>query len=577
MKKLLKYLKPYTGQIIFIVLLIFVQTIANLYLPNLNADIINNGVAKGDTGYILRTGGLMLGVSVLLAVCAVTAVYWGSRTAMKFGRDLRRGMFTKVESFTQADIDRFGTPSLITRNTNDIQQVQMLVLMCLNIMIAAPIMCVGGIIMALQQDLQLSSTIAVIVPVLVLIVGIILWRALPYFKIMQKKIDRVNLVMREKLSGIRVIRAFIRNDYEEKRFDEANRDLTKTALTIGRIIASVMPLLMLVLNLSTVAIMWFGGLRVSSDVNPMPIGNLTAFIQYIMQILMSVMMAVMMFVMIPRAMASAERINEVMDTEPSIKDPEHPVEIGNIHGKLEFRNVTFAYGGAEEPVLTDISFTAFPGETTAIIGSTGSGKSTLIHLIPRFYEVTDGAILVDDVDIRSLRQDDLRERVGLIPQKVFLFSGTIASNLRLGRENATEEELWHALEVAQGKDFVMDSPEGLETEISQGGTNVSGGQKQRIAIARALVKRPEIYVFDDSFSALDFKTDAKLRAALKDETKESTVLIVAQRVSTIMNADRIIVLESGRVAGIGKHKELMQTCEVYREIVSSQLSEEELA
>lgn len=438
-------------------------------------------------------------------------------------------------------------------------------------------MCVGGIIMALQQDLQLSSTIAVIVPVLVLIIGIILWRALPYFKIMQKKIDRVNLVMREKLSGIRVIRAFIRNDYEEKRFDEANRDLTKTALTIGRIIASVMPLLMLVLNLSTVAIMWFGGLRVSSDVNPMPIGNLTAFIQYIMQILMSVMMAVMMFVMIPRAMASAERINEVMDTEPSIKDPEHPVEIGNIHGKLEFRNVTFAYGGAEEPVLTDISFTAFPGETTAIIGSTGSGKSTLIHLIPRFYEVTDGAILVDDVDIRSLRQDDLRERVGLIPQKVFLFSGTIASNLRLGRENAAEEELWHALEVAQGKDFVMDSPEGLETEISQGGTNVSGGQKQRIAIARALVKRPEIYVFDDSFSALDFKTDAKLRAALKDETKESTVLIVAQRVSTIMNADRIIVLESGRVAGIGKHKELMQTCEVYREIVSSQLSEEELA
>jgi len=573
---LIKYLKPYWKQITLAVLLLVVQAISNLYLPNLNADIINNGVAKGDIEYITKTGGLMLLVTLLLAICAIMSSYLGSKTAMAFGRDVRRAIFHKVENFSQAELDKFGAPSLITRNTNDVQQVQMLVLMALNLMIMAPIMAIGGIIMALRQDAVLSYSIIIIVPIMAIIVWLLLQKATPLFRSIQVKIDRVNQVMREKLMGVRVIRAFVKNDFEAERFDKANRDLTATTLKVNRIMAFAIPSLTAIMNLSTVAIVWFGGHRIDSGA--MPIGNLTAFITYIMQIMISILMAMGMFIMVPRAEASAERLSEVLNTEPTIKDPEKPALPSDIKGYLEFKNVSFHYPGAEEPVLSNISFVATPGETTAVIGSTGCGKSTLINLIPRFYDVTDGSILIDGIDIRDIPQHELRDKIGLVPQKAFLFSGTVADNLRYGNENATDDELWHALEVAQAKDFVMEMPGQLEAWIEQGGANVSGGQRQRLAIARALVKKPEIYVFDDSFSALDFKTDAKLRAALKDETKNSTVLIVAQRVSTIMDANRIIALnDNGTIAGIGTHDELMDTCPVYREIVYSQLSKEEIA
>jgi len=573
---LIKYLKPYWKQITLAVLLLVVQAISNLYLPNLNADIINNGVAKGDIEYITKTGGLMLLVTFLLAICAIMSSYLGSKTAMAFGRDVRRAIFHKVENFSQAELDKFGAPSLITRNTNDVQQVQMLVLMALNLMIMAPIMAIGGIIMALRQDAVLSYSIIIIVPIMAIIVWLLLQKATPLFRSIQVKIDRVNQVMREKLMGVRVIRAFVKNDFEAERFDKANRDLTATTLKVNRIMAFAIPSLTAIMNLSTVAIVWFGGHRIDSGA--MPIGNLTAFITYIMQIMISILMAMGMFIMVPRAEASAERLSEVLNTEPTIKDPEKPALPSDIKGYLEFKNVSFHYPGAEEPVLSNISFVATPGETTAVIGSTGCGKSTLINLIPRFYDVTDGSILIDGIDIRDIPQHELRDKIGLVPQKAFLFSGTVADNLRYGNENATDDELWHALEVAQAKDFVMEMPGQLEAWIEQGGANVSGGQRQRLAIARALVKKPEIYVFDDSFSALDFKTDAKLRAALKDETKNSTVLIVAQRVSTIMDANRIIALnDNGTIAGIGTHDELMDTCPVYREIVYSQLSKEEIA
>lgn len=607
MLKLLKYLRPYRKQLILVMALLLAQAVSNLYLPDLNADIINNGIARGDTDYILRTGGFMLLVTLLLAACSIVSVYWGSRTAMSFGRDLRSEIFRKVQSFSQAEVDRFGTPSLITRNTNDVQQVQMVVLMGLNMMISAPVMCIGGIIMALRQDVPLSASIIIIVPIMGAIIGIVMREALPLFKSMQIKIDRLNQVVREKLSGIRVIRAFVKTDYEAHRFDEANLDLTSTALRINRLVALTMPLLMLILNISLITITWFGAHRI--DTGAMPIGNLTAFIAYVMQILMSVMMAVMMFVMIPRASASAERIQEVLQTEPSIADPQtapampaaparasaggltgadssagegSPVSTpAPIRGHVEFRNVEFAYPGAEDPVLKGISFAAQPGEITAIVGSTGCGKSTLINLIPRFYDATNGSVLVDGVDIRELTQQDLRDKVGFVPQKAFLFSGTVASNLRYGKGEATDNELWHALRVAQAADFVSEMPGQLEAEVAQGGTNLSGGQKQRLAIARALVRKPEIYVFDDSFSALDFTTDARLRAALSQEVQSAgasaTVLIVAQRVSTIMNADRIIVLDKGMIVGMGTHKELMERCAIYREIVFSQLAEEEVA
>ena len=600
MLKLLKYLKPYRKQLILVIALLLVQAVSNLYLPDLNADIINNGIAKGDTDYILRTGGFMLLVTFLLAGCSVISVYWGSKTAMSFGRDLRSDIFRKVQTFSQAEVDQFGTPSLITRNTNDVQHVQMAVLMSLNMMISAPVMCVGGIIMALRQDVPLSTSIILIVPVMGAVIAVIMREALPLFKSMQGKIDRLNQVAREKLAGIRVIRAFVKTGYEARRFDEANLDLTSTALRVNRLIALTMPLLMLMLNISLVTITWFGAHRIDSGA--MPIGNLTAFLAYIMQILMSVMMAVVMFVMIPRASASAERIQQVLQVEPSIADPkasapapapvpasapasapigadcaaDPPAPAG---GRVEFQSVAFTYPGAEAPVLKDISFCAQPGEVTAIVGSTGCCKSTLINLIPRFYDVTKGAVLIDGVDIRNLTQHDLRDKVGFVPQKAFLFSGTIASNLRYGRSDADDAQLWHALDIAQAADFVSEMPGQLEAAVAQGGTNLSGGQKQRIAIARALAKKPEVYVFDDSFSALDFATDARLRAALASEVRDTdaTVLIVAQRVSTIMNADRIIVLDKGAIVGIGTHQELMEHCAVYREIVFSQLAEEEVA
>jgi ATP-binding cassette subfamily B protein len=575
MMKILRYLAPYKKQLALVMVLMLAQAIGNLYLPDLNADIINEGVAKGDTDYIVRSGLLMLGVALGLGVVSIVSVYWGSKTAMAFGRDVRHAIFHRVQRFSLAELNTFGAPSLITRTTNDVQQVQMVVVMGLNIMVLAPFMAVGGIIMALRQDLPLSTLIAVVIPLLAVIIGLLMRRAMPLFTSMQKRIDRVNQVMREKLAGIRVIRAFVRSDYEERRFDVANRELSETMLGVGRLFAVMMPTVMAIFNLTLVATMWFGGLRIESGA--MPIGNLTAFLTYIMQILMSVMMATLMFVMVPRAAASANRINEVLDIEPKIADPSEPITPSQTRGVVEFRDVEFRYPGAQEPVLCGVSFVARPGETTAVVGSTGSGKSTLINLIPRFYDVTGGSLLVDGVDVRDMTQDELWSRIGFIPQKAFLFSGTVGSNLRYGRAGATDEEVWRALEIAQGKSFVSAMEGQLEAPIAQGGANVSGGQRQRLAIARALVKRPEIYVFDDSFSALDFKTDAALRAALARDTDNATVIIVAQRVSTIMRADTIIVLDEGTIVGSGTHEELMRTCETYREIVRSQLTEEEVA
>ena len=568
------YLRPYTVPITFVMFLLLVQAIANLYLPELNAEIINNGVAKGDVDYIIQTGGLMLVVTFALMIAAIIGVYWSARIAMGFGRDVRSGIFRKVETFSQVEVNQFGAASLITRNTNDVTQVQTLVLMALNMMITAPIMMIGGVIMAYRQDPPLTAILLVIIPIMLLLIGSVMKRAIPLFQAMQKKLDRINLVMRETLTGVRVIRAFVRTGREEERFDVASRDLMDTGLRVNRLFAITMPSLMLIMNLSTVAVLWLGAYRVDSG--EMPIGNLTAFLQYITLILFSMMTAVIMFVMVPRAAVSAGRIHEVLETVPSIWDPDAPVSPRR-GGQVEFRDVTFGYPGAEEPVLRNISFTASPGETVAIVGSTGSGKSTLINLLPRFYDATGGTLLVDGVDVRTMDRQDLWRRIGMVPQKAFLFSGTIASNLKVGHPDATDDEMWRYLDIAQGREFVAEMPEGLESPIAQGGTNVSGGQRQRVAIARALAKRPEIFVFDDSFSALDFRTDARLRAALARELADATVIIVAQRVGTILHADRIVVLEDGGVAGIGTHDELMRTCETYREIVLSQVTEEEVA
>jgi ATP-binding cassette subfamily B multidrug efflux pump len=572
---LTRFLRPYRRALVFVVVLLLVQAIANLYLPDLNADIINNGVLKGNTGYIVSTGAFMLAVTLLLAITSVVSVYWGSRTAMAFGRDVRSAIFGKVQDFSQTEVNLFGTPSLITRNTNDVQQVQQVVAMALNMMISAPMMAIGGIIMALRQDVPLSGLIVIIVPLMGLVIGLVMVRAVPLFIAMQVKIDRINRVVRETLSGIRVIRAFVRTEHEEQRFDAANRDLTRTALSVNRIFALMIPTLMGIFNLSAVAIMWFGSIRVDSGA--MPIGNLTAFLMYIMQILMSVMMATIMFVMVPRAAVSAGRIQAVLETRPSVEDPTVPAAPSAAHGFVEFRDVEFRYPGAEHPVLRGISFAAGPGETTAIVGSTGSGKSTLINLVPRFYDVTSGSVLVDGVDVREMPQEELWRKVGVVPQQAFLFSGTVASNVRYGDPDATDDEVVHALEVAQAREFVMEMPDGLAAPITQGGSNVSGGQRQRLAIARALAKRPEVYIFDDSFSALDFKTDSLLRAALRRELGSATVIIVAQRVGTIMKADRIVVMEDGAVVGIGTHAELLETCPTYHEIVFSQLSAAEVA
>ncbi len=572
---LTRFLRPYWRSLLLVVALLTVQAVANLYLPNLYADIIDNGVARGDTGYITHTGGLMLGVTLLLGVCSVVAIYFASRTAMAFGRDVRGAVFRKVLAFSQVETNVFGTPSLITRNTNDVQQVQMVIVMALTVMILAPIMAVGGVIMALREDVPLSSVLVIIVPLMALVLGGLVSRALPLFRVMQAKIDRINRVMREYLEGVRVIRAFVRTEHEEHRFDDANADLTNTTLRVQRLFALMIPSLFLIMNLSSVAIMWFGGQRINNG--DMPIGNLMAFLQYVMQILFSVMMATVMFVMVPRAAASAERIAQVLDTDISLHDPTEPAPVATAMGVVEFRNVEFRYPGAEDAVLGDISFVARPGTTTALVGSTGSGKSTLINLLPRFYDATGGSVLIDGVDVRDIRQEDLWRLMGLVPQRAFLFSGTVASNLRYGNENATDEDLWRALTVAQARDFVVEMPGELAAPIDQGGTNVSGGQRQRLAIARAIVKRPRIYIFDESFSALDFKTDLNLRMALQPETRGATVFIVSQRVGTIMHADQIVVLDSGAIAGIGTHEELMETCETYREIVYSQLTREEVA
>ncbi|HZK59494.1 MAG TPA: ABC transporter ATP-binding protein [Cryobacterium sp.] len=574
-KLLVTYLRPYARQVALVIGLLTVQAIANLYLPNLNADIINDGVVKGDIGYIVRTGGLMLLVTLLLALCSVVATFFGARTAMAFGRDVRGAVFRKVTDFSQVETNVFGTPSLITRNTNDVTQVQMVIVMALNVMILAPIMCVGGIIMALREDVPLSSLLVVIIPLMFLVIGTLATRAMPLFRAMQVKIDRINQLMRENLSGIRVIRAFVRTEHEEQRFDVGNADLTDTSLRVNRLFALMIPALFAILNLSTVAILWFGGLRIDSGA--MPIGNLLAFLQYVMQILFAVMMATIMFIMVPRAMASAERIAKVLETDVSLTDPEAPADVSTARGLVEFRDLEFRYPGAEEPVLRGITFTASPGQTTAIVGSTGSGKSTLINLLPRFYDATEGGVLIDGVDVRDMRQEDLWALIGLIPQQAYLFGGTVASNLRYGNEQATDDDLWHALGIAQAQEFVSEMQGGLEAPIDQGGTNVSGGQRQRLAIARALVKRPQVLVFDDSFSALDFKTDSLLRAALREDTADATVIIVAQRVGTIMHADQIVVLDAGEIAGVGTHAELMERCETYREIVYSQLSAEEAA
>jgi ATP-binding cassette, subfamily B, multidrug efflux pump len=565
-----RFLRPYSRWLTAVVVLQLIGTVASLYLPTLNADIIDNGIAKGDTGYILGTGGWMLAVTLLQIVCSITAVYFGARTAMSFGRDLRGAIFRRVGTFSAREVALFGAPSLITRNTNDVQQVQMLVVMTCTMMIAAPIMCVGGIIMALRQDIGLSWLLGVSVPVLAIAIGLIIRRMVPQFRLMQTRIDAVNGVLREQISGIRVVRAFVREPVEVKRFGAANAELTSTALRAGRLMAMIFPIVLLVLNVSSVAVLWFGASRVQSG--QMQIGSLSAFLAYLLQILMSVMMATFMLMMVPRAAVCADRIQEVLDTESSVVPPVEPVTVVPSRGQVEFRRVQFQYPGAAEPVLRDITLRAGPGQTTAIIGSTGSGKTTLLSLIPRLFDVTGGAVLVDGVDVRELDPDLLGRLIGLVPQTPYLFSGTVASNLRYGNPDASDGQLWEALEVAQARDFVLAMPDGLESRIAQGGTNVSGGQRQRLAIARALVRRPEIYLFDDSFSALDLGTDARLRAALRPATRDAAVIIVAQRISTISDADCIVVLDAGAVVGIGTHGELLATSPTYVEIVESQLS-----
>jgi ATP-binding cassette, subfamily B, multidrug efflux pump len=572
---LLAKLRPYQGALLVVVLLQLFGTIASLYLPTLNADIIDKGVARGDNEYILSTGGVMLAVTLLQIVCSVGAVYFGARTAMSLGRDVRSAVFHRVGEFSAREVTRFGAPSLITRSTNDVQQVQMLVLMSCTMLVMAPIMCVGGVIMALQEDSGLSWLLLVCVPVLLIAISQIIVRMVPQFRAMQERIDVVNRVLREQISGIRVVRAFVREPFETERFERANDELTQTALRAGRLLALMMPTVLLVLSASSVAVLWFGGHRV--DAGLVEVGSLIAFLNYLMQILMSVMMATFMAVMVPRASVSAERIMEVLDTESSVRPPEQPVTELRTHGELAFTDVEFRYPGADEPVLRNITLRARPGQTTAIVGSTGAGKTTLISLIPRLFDVTGGSVTVDGVDVRELDPELLWTRIGLVPQRPYLFTGTVASNLRYGNPDASDEELWDALEVAQAKDFVEAMPDGLESAIAQGGTNVSGGQRQRLAIARALVRKPDIYLFDDSFSALDLATDARLRAALRPRTRSATVLVVAQRVSTILDADQIIVLEDGAIVGTGTHAELLETCPTYEEIVASQITEREAA
>ena len=576
-KLLVEFLRPQRGLLLAVVVLQLAQSIASLYLPTLNADIIDQGVAKGDTDYILRVGGVMLLVTLLQIACAIAAVYFGAKAAMAMGRDVRGAIFSQVAAFSEQEVTRFGAPSLITRSTNDVQQVQQLVLVSATLMVAAPMLSVGGVIMAIRQDVQLSWLIAVSVPVLMGAVGLIITRMVPLFRLMQTRIDTVNRVLREQLTGIRVVRAFVREDVETARFGRANEDVTDTALRAGRLMALAFPTVMLVLNVSSVAVIWFGAFRIQDG--SMQVGTMIAFLSYLMQILMSVMMATFMAIMIPRAAVSADRIGAVLGTESSVRPPEHPLDFSGRtgRGELQMRDVGFAYPGAERPVLSGISFTARAGQTTALIGATGSGKTTLVNLMPRLFDATSGSVRIDGVDVRELHPDLLWGHIGLVPQRPYLFSGTVRSNLLYGKPDATEDELWQALSIAQAEDFVREMEGGLDAPISQGGTNVSGGQRQRIAIARALVKRPELYIFDDSFSSLDTATDARLRQALRQHTAGATLVIIAQRVSSIVDADQILVLDDGRIVAHGTHQELLEASETYQEIVNSQLAAEEAA
>ncbi|WP_411678375.1 ABC transporter ATP-binding protein [Caproicibacter sp.] len=575
MLKIYRYLKPYTVSIIMILVFLFLQVMSDLYLPTLMSDIVNNGIMTENIDYIWKMGEYMLLIAAGGVICAVAAGFLGARVSVGLGRILRNRIFRRVENFSLHEFDRFGSSTLITRTTNDIIQIQTVTIMIINMMIRAPLTCIGGIIQAYHQDRTLTLILAVALPVLILIIYLVTSKVIPIFRQVQRKLDRINLILRENLTGIRVIRAFNKIDHEKARFETANKDLTDTYIHVNRIMAVLMPMMMMIMNLVTVCVLWFGSKRI--DTGEMNLGALMAFVQYAMQIMFSLLMFVMMFVMIPRAQAAADRINEVLHTEPEINDPQLPEPAATEKGYVEFRNVTFRYHGAEQSAIQNVSFSVKPGETTAIIGGTGSGKSTLINLIPRFYDADEGQVLVDGIDVKAMTQEELRNKIGFVPQKARLFTGTVDENLRYGKEDASEDEIRHAADVAQASEFISQMSDGYDSMLSEGGQNLSGGQKQRLSIARALVRRPEIYVFDDSFSALDFKTDAKLRAALKKDTQKATVIIVAQRVGTVMDADRIIVLDEGSVAGIGTHSELLKSCDVYQEIVASQLSEEELA
>jgi ATP-binding cassette subfamily B protein len=566
------YLRPYQGLIAVLVVLQLVGTMASLYLPSLNGQIIDEGVAKGDTGYIMRAGTWMLAVSLVQIVATIGATYLGARSAAGLGHDLRTAVFARVGTFSEQEVSRFGAPTLISRNTNDVTQVQQVVFMGAAMMVSAPIMMVGGVVMALREDVGLSWLVAVAVPLLALCIGLVIRRMIPQFRLMQESVDWVNRVLREQITGIRVVRAFVREEHERARFAEANTQYTGTALAVGRLMSLAFPLVMLVFNSSTVAVLWFGAHRV--EAGQMQIGELTAFMSYLMQILMSVMMATFMSMMIPRATVSAGRIDEVLDTDSTVVPPTAPVALPRGGATVEFREVEFTYPGADAPVLHGVSLTAEPGHTTAIIGSTGAGKSTLLSLVPRLYDATGGSVAIAGVDVREAALEDVWSRIGLVPQRPYLFTGTVASNLRYGDAVATDDDLWEALRVAQAEDFVRAMPGGLEAPIAQGGTNVSGGQRQRLAIARALVAKPQIFLFDDSFSALDLSTDARLRAALRPVTRHAAVIVVAQRVSTIIDADHIVVLDGGRVVGTGRHDELLDSCPTYVQIVESQRSAE---
>jgi ATP-binding cassette subfamily B multidrug efflux pump len=583
-----RYLGPYRWAVVAVLVLQLVQTLAALYLPSLNADIIDDGVVVGDIGHIWSTGGWMLVVSLGQVVASVVAVYFGAQVATAFGRDLRRDLFHTVQTYSAREMAQFGAPTLITRGTNDVQQVQMTVLMTFTIMVMAPIMLVGGVILALAEDVTMSGLLLIIVPVLAATAGVIVWRMVPHFRRMQKRIDAINSVLREQITGLRVVRAFVREHREKERFGVVNEELFDTSLRAGRLMALTFPVVMLIMNLASVLVLWFGAREI--EAGDMQIGSLTAFLSYIMYILMAVMMSTMIFMMIPRASVAAERIGEVLETRSSVVDPESPVALASPdddggagpRGRVTFENVEFRYPGAEAPVLHDLTFAAEPGQVTAIIGSTGSGKTTLLNLVPRLFDTTGGTVRIDGIDVRDVTQRDLGSLMGLVPQKAFLFTGTVADNLRYGKPDASEEEMWAALEVAQAKDFVEalrddDNESGLEAVVAQGGATFSGGQRQRLAIARAVIRRPRIYLFDDSFSALDYSTDARLRAALRPQTASATTIIVAQRVATIRDADQILVLDHGRIVGRGTHAELLADNPTYQEIVTSQMSLEEAA